>query len=88
MAKVVKTPRFAVLALLVVLLSAVFLTAPAPPAYAAACDSTTTNCNTWSSISTCCNGGRNQTQKRTCCNSSQTVCCTQTRCNTSLPCST
>jgi hypothetical protein len=84
MAEVIKSPRSVLLAAFVLLLSLVFLTAPTAPANAYHCTSATTNCNTWSGTSTCCNGGRNVIQKRTCCDWQQSHCCVQSRCSTAL----
>jgi len=81
MAKVVKSPRIALLGLVVVLLAMVFLTTTTVPAYAATCTSSMTNCNSWAWDGTCCSGGTKQHQKRTCCDWQQN-CCTQARCST------
>ena len=84
MARVVKSPRFALMALLAVLLTAVFLTTPTAPVMAASCTSAMTNCNSWAWNGACC--GTNNAysrQLRTCCDWQQ-VCCTQSRCSTAL----
>lgn len=80
MAQVIKSPRFALLAMAAVLLTMVLMTTPAAPVYAAACTSAMTNCNSWAFDGNCCGPNNIYThQKRTCCDWQQ-VCCTKSRC--------